>query len=408
MPVPLRLREYEVRSGVELSQEQIGQLRALTNSISISPSLVDPAKFDLKAGSQVGAIRLDDLDVIIEPKLNLDRLLFVLSYGLGNVRSIADPIDLDQADDLPEAIVVTFVHHVNRALRRGVQQGYRVVDDSSLTLRGRLRVGDQIRRRFGPIPPAEVTFDDFTVDIEINRLLRAAAERLLRLRLRSSRSHVGLRGVVARLEGVELTTYDPRAIPSVRFTRLNERYRDAVALARLILSSSSFDLGPGAVPASAFLVDMNTAFEDFVVAALRDALGMSSRQLMQGRRGARPLFLDTRRKVRLEPDLSVWNADCCLFVGDVKYKRIVPDGFPNADIYQATAYAVASGLPSAMLIYAASEGDPATHQIVQIDKDIHVVAIDLTAPPAKLLRQIRALAAVIRQHAVAAHARLAA
>ncbi len=256
-------------------------------------------------------------------------------------------------------------------------------------------MGDQIGRRFGIAPPAEITYEDFTADIELNRLLLAATDRLLRLRLRSERSRIGLRGVQARLEGVSLVPYDPRRVPRITFNRLTERYRPAVELARLIIASTSFDLGHGDVAASAFLVNMNKAFEDFLVAALREALGLSPGELVQGSHG-HPLFLDEERQVRLEPDLSIWRNGVPVFVGDAKYKRLLPADYPNADIHQAIAYAIATGLDGALLIYAAGEGDPSSHAVVDIGKRIETISLDLSGTPDEILTAVRAVAERIR------------
>jgi len=149
-----------------------------------------------------------------------------------------------------------------------------------------------------------------------------------------------------------LVDYDPRRVPAVMFDRRSEHYRGAVGLARLILSGVSFDLGAGGVAASAFLIDMNKVFEDFVVVALREALGVSARVLVQGGSG-KQLFLGRSHRIRLKPDVSLWSGDRCLFVGDVKYKRVHVDAYPNADLYQLTAYTIATGLPSGTLVYAA-------------------------------------------------------
>ncbi len=362
----------------------------------MSPTSGENDRYDLTPGSNVGAIHLDGIDIVIEPKVELERLLFLLSYSLGHVQDLEAAVRMDHAQDLPEAIVLGFVRTFRRALGRGVQQGYRTIDDTAFTLRGRLRVGDQIRRRFGPLPPAEITYDDFTVDTDMNRILLAAIDRMARIPMRSSKSRTGLRGIQARLDGVTLTSYDPRRLPVITFSRLNERYRDAVTLARLVLKSASFDLGHGAVPAAAFLVDMNKAFEDFVVEALRDALSPDDGVLIQGAHG-RSLHLDEADRVRLLPDISLWRGNTCVFVGDVKYKRIVPAGYHNADIYQATAYAIATGLPGALLIYAAGEREPASHQIVNIGKRIDVVTLDLSVPPAELIAQIQGLATLVRR-----------
>lgn len=68
-------------------------------------------------------------------------------------------------------------------------------DDSLMVLRGRLRDQDQLRRRFGLAVPLLVRFDDYTVDITENRVLRAAAELLLRLPGVDARVRQRLRGI---------------------------------------------------------------------------------------------------------------------------------------------------------------------------------------------------------------------
>lgn len=391
----LTLTEYLPERRVPLSLAQRDQLAALPTSIAMSPTIGTTDVYDLTPGSWVGSIHLDDLDVVVLPKVDIDRLLFMMSYSLERIRDLESPVGLAEADELPEAIVMAFIRLTRRALARGVQQGYRTIDDSSLTVRGRLRVGDQIRSWYGSGPPAEISYDDFSVDIELNRILLAATSRLARMRFRNERSRAGLRGIEARLDGVSLVPYNPRRLPEVVFTRLNGRYEAAVRLARLILRSASFDLGHGRAPATAFLVDMNRVFEDFVIAALRDALGPDVGRVLQGARG-RSLHLDEADEISLEPDLTIWRGNQCVFVGDVKYKRIVSNDFPNADIYQATAYAIASGLDRALLIYAASEGEPASHRIVRIGVTIDVVALDISVPPAQMLMQIGNLAEIVR------------
>jgi 5-methylcytosine-specific restriction enzyme subunit McrC len=230
--------------------------------------------------------------------------------------------------------------------------------------------------------------------------LRAAIQRLLGLRLKEDRWRWALRSLESRLDGVRLISYDPRRVPVVSFDRRTEHYRAAVGLARLILTGSSFDLRPGVAPASAFLIDMNRVFENFVVVALRDSLRASDKVLVQGAQG-KALFLDVAQLVRLRPDISLWKGGQCLFVGDMKYKRLVPDEYPNADLYQLTAYAIATGLPSGMLIYAAGEQGETVHEVRNLGKRLLVTPVDLTAPPAGLLRQIAELASRIRLAAAA-------
>ena len=56
--------------------------------------------------------------------------------------------------------------------------GYREEEDALQTVRGRIRLDDQMRRRPGFLLPVEVRYDEFTDDILENRLVKAAVVRL--------------------------------------------------------------------------------------------------------------------------------------------------------------------------------------------------------------------------------------
>jgi 5-methylcytosine-specific restriction enzyme subunit McrC len=285
---------------------------------------------------------------------------------------------------------------VRRAIRQGVQQGYLSRADALSTVRGRIDFGQQLRRRHGRMPPLEVVYDEFTEDILENRLLKAAVHRLGRLQLRSPVSRGALRTLGSAFERVSLMEFDGRRIPEVFYTRLNEHYRPAVELARLILRATSFDLSHGRTRSSAFLVDMNKVFESFVAVALREALHADERTFPTPEE-APPLRLDEHQRVRLKPDLTWLYDRRRVFVGDVKYKRLGAAGYLHPDLYQALAYTVATNLDDAMLIYAAGEAEDATHQVVHVGKRLHVRTLELGAPPEGILDQIKHLADEVRQ-----------
>jgi 5-methylcytosine-specific restriction enzyme subunit McrC len=103
--------------------------------------------------------------------------------------------------------------------------------------------------------------------------------------------------------------------------------------------------------------------------------------------------LDEAGAVPLKPDLCLLKDRRVLWVGDAKYKRLPFGAYRNADLYQLLAYAVALGLDGGTLIYAADEGvSRAEHVVVQADKRLRVLALDLSAPPASILEQIGAIA----------------
>ena len=218
-------------------------------------------------------------------------------------------------------------------------------------MRGRIRFDEQIRRRFGLLLPVEVRYDEFTDDILANRLVRAAAARLGGMRLRP-RARTGLGRVMAMLDNVSPEEFPPNAVPEVRFDRLNEHYREVVALSRLVLRHGAFESRRGQVRASGFLMDMNVVFQEFVTVALRETLRVSDRVFLEKTIGS----LDEADRVRLRPDLTWWLGGECVFVGDAKYKRVTVESVPNADLYQLLAYVTALDLPGGLLVYAQGRG----------------------------------------------------
>ncbi len=389
----LTLREHQTEFGIELSIAELDSLRELVPSLSVAPSVGRQGFYDLRPGSYVGVVDLGTLSVAILPKIPVSRTLFLVSYALDPGSWSEAGFDFAEERSLIEAVVPGFVRHVRLALRRGPLESYRTEEAALTTVRGRLRLGDQLRRRYGAWPPVEVTYDEFTEDIDENRLIKAALHRLARMRIRSTAARRSLGLFDSALERVLLVNYDPRRLPEIHYTRLNDHYRPAVELAKLILRSASFELRHGRLRASAFLVDMNRVFENFVVVALREALRVTERAFPQGNRGRR-LYLDEGRRVSLRPDISWWEQGCT-FVGDVKYKDAPPDGIVHADLYQLLSYVVATGLPGGLLIYGAG-GVSAVHEVVLLGKRLEAASLDLTESPEGILRQVGELAARVR------------
>lgn len=391
----LRLREYVTTPAVSLSPDERDALRRTVPSLRVVPTVGRERHYDLTPASDIGAVSLGSLAITIRPKLDIDRVLFLVSYAVNPRHWLDTSVAFTAAPTLLEALVPGFVVQVRRALAPGPLQGYRAEEDALPTIRGRLRFADQIRDRYGRFPPAEVAFDEFTEDIEINRLLKAALHRLRLLRLRSDWVRRSLRVFDAILGGVALAEYDDRSLPEVVYNRLNDRYRPAVELSKLILRATSIELEHGEVRSSAFLLDMNRVFEDFVVVALREALALSSTSFPQGAR-SRSLFLDRGERIRLAPDLSWWDGRRCTFVGDAKYKRVNVPGVKHPDLYQLLSYVIATGLPGGLLIYAAGEEDPVSHDVAHIGRELHVMTIDLAGEPDKILSRIAVIAQQVR------------
>ena len=399
----LELREYEPRSvNIQLDPTQ---LRVLQDArIDVAPSTNKGWTYELKPSSWIGAANIGDLAIVVRPKIPIDRVMFLIAYALDPRRWRPDRFDLSRDADVLEAILLAFAFHTERAIQRGLLQGYRREDAALNTVRGRIRFDDQIKERFGIPLPLEVSFDEFTEDIEENRLLKTAIDRLGRMAIRSQDARRRVRALRPAFISVGLGAYHGRPTPEISYTRINRHYRPAVELARLIIENSSLELFHGKVVGASFFLDMNVVFERFLHTALREALDLSEREWRhtgEWPAGTR-LTLDQAGRIRLKPDLTWWSEGRLRFVGDAKYKRIEPHGFKHADVYQMLAYCTAADLPSGLLVYAAGESEPRVHNIRYAEKTIEIASLNLLGSPDDILAEVRQLADRIKSPQIAA------
>ncbi len=370
--------------------------------LTIEPVTGSTDTYTITGGSMVGVVRVGELTVELRPKVGIAPVLFLLSYDLDPKAWREPRAEMVRDMNLAEAIVPLFAHATQAALRPGLLHGYRTHEDRLPTVRGRVRMADQMRARTGLPMPVEVVYDEFTPDILENRLLRSAVDVLGRLRLRHQTSRRALARLHQQLNGLGSLIVGSREVPEPVWTRLNERYRPAVSLARLIVTTAGLEAQAGGEDASAFVVDMNDVFERFVRTALREQLRLDAKAFPTAS-GGHPLYLDTGRFVGLKPDLSWWAAGSCVFAGDCKYKRTFGT-VPNADIYQMLAYLTALELPEGLLIYAAGEDVPPNLVIEQASKRVHTWTLDVSRPPAQLMHDVRSLARLVREVAATAPA----
>ena len=383
------LQEYQSSAPMRLSMPERDALETSGLGIGVNPASGAGGWYILTPGSTIGAVEVGGLSALVRPKIEIPKLLSMACYAMGAYkRRDLELFNFREDESLPDTLALALSAAARRAFAGGLLYGYRAEEDALYTVRGRIRFDEQLRRRFGVPLPVEVGWDEFTDDILPNRLVKAATLRLRGMRLRSNNARRGLARVAGTLGNVSSVEYPASDVPSVTFDRLNERYRNVIGLARLILRHSAFESGRGGVRASGFSMDMNKVFEEFVTAALRESLGVSERVL----RAQRHISLDVDGRIHMFPDLSLWDGRRCVFVGDAKYKAHTP----NEDLYQLIAYATALDLPGGLLIYAKGESEPVTHTVKGIGKRLQIAALDLDGDFADVLKDVGRIAGLVR------------
>ena len=398
------LQEYQCSEPLRLSVTERDALQDALPSLTIRSVPGQSDCYLLQPEAVIGAVELGDLSVAIHPKLDISRVIFLASFAMGAFKSRVERFDFESAPTLVEALALAVTSAAHRAFARGLLHGYRPQQEALTTVRGRIEMAEQLRRRFDVLLPVEVRYDEFTDDILPNQLVKAAADLLGRMRLDDQRSRNGLRWIGATLADVTPIRFSPREVPEVAFDRLNEHYREIVALSRLVLRLQTLELERGNTRATGFMINMNNVFQGFVTRALRESLGASEHTFCSDDRLPQPIHLDLAQRVRLKPDLTWWDGPICTFVGDAKYKRIDLHSVPNADLYQILAYATALNLPGGLLVYAKGETDPADHEVCNSGKRLKIATVDLAGPIEEILATIDLLALSVRSLRDEAHA----
>jgi len=335
----------------------------------------------------VGSFSIGRHEFRVNPKITISRLLFLISYAKNPDGWLNDQVSVGTAEGVVSAVAQTLWRQVEAALLLGLLHGYREIEDSSMTMRGRLRLGDQLRRRFDQALPMEIHYDDFTSDIAENQLLLEAITRMLEVPGVDNNSRLRLEGLRRKFDNVRPLSRN-EAPPTWQPGRLNQRYQPALELAQIILHTRSPEHAPGNLGVNGFMFNLEEVFEDFVARAVGDAL----RQRMAG--SPIPTYedrLDRGGKIKIELDM-VWQVNAQPVVAvDAKYKTKQT----NDNLFQMLAYCTALNIHQGHLIYADGPAPLRRYEVRHCSVELYVHALDLTASRQELLGRIDEIADTI-------------
>ena len=423
----LPLREYG-REVVALSGEQARALSGVGNGqyLSVDPG-EQPEYWQVTARNYVGSINVAGLQVLVRPKIPLRNLFLLLEVGLREQDWHDEDVRFETIGDLLPALVSFFARTTETTLARGLYHSYREERDRLVALRGRIDIARQLAQP-GVVIPTACRFTEFTADLIENSYLKAAVSRSLRVAGVQPVDRRRLMQHLVTLEDVGDVPHHHSDDDRVVFTRLNEHYKPALRLARLVLANLTLQDAAGETQASSFMLDMNELFERFVTERLRR--GLRGRLEVKSQDEDR---LDEDRTVTIKPDLVFRAASSARFVADIKYKLTDETaGGRNADYYQLLAYTTALDLPEGVLIYCldanrpddvsdlddngspvGSLGTPApttsagaaavsSVRVRHAGKVLHTYALDLSGSTADVTRNLDRLAGWIEDRAAAA------
>lgn len=399
MSTTITLNEHE-RTSQLLSEAQSRRLATVgKGAITVEPE-AQHGIYSITAQNMVGSLVVDDIRVLIRPKIRPENLFLLLEAGLDPDAWRREAFDYATSADLLPSVIAFYARTLETTLARGLLRSYRHTEERLVALRGRIDIAGQFRQAGINVPEA-CRFDEYTPDIAENRYLKATTRLVLRVPGVAPEDRRRLLREVVSLEDVTDVYIQPDELDRIAFTRLNAHYQPALRLARLLLTNLTLADRRGNHAASSFLVDMNQLFESFVAQRLRRAL--------RGRLDVASQLathLATRNRVPIRPDLVFRRQGHQVYVADIKYKLTDDARARTADYYQLLAYTTALDLPEGVLIYCLADGGQPERTITvrHAGKLLHTVAIDFRGSPTEVAAEIAKVATWIEQRARATQA----
>jgi len=333
----IELDEYEEKLLPKVSKEVAAAINQ-TGFITVEPTFGEESIF--RADSKIGIVRVGDIQIKVMPKFPVNNLFYLLGLHDG-IKFESDSVNIEESHNITDLIFESFLRNVIASTSRGLLTGYRRVEETSKILRGRILIGEQLKKRQGQMYPVEVAFDEFTENIPENIELNMAITKAMKFGNLTPAQHRDFRHLSRRFSEIDTSKSEPNWTKS----RHNIHYWNSLVLADLINSGKGFYEELGGVAVSGFTVDMYRVFEKFLLRELKMRLERHG-----GVVETKYLHLDEENRQKAQIDI-MWHKDGQIkFIADAKYKD--PASNWESALYQVNTYATAFSLDSIHLIYA--------------------------------------------------------
>jgi len=321
----------------------------------------------------VGVVQVPGLQVEILPKTDTGttefdsqdqcdartNLLYMLAVG-GDVpvRSRDVARLATRKAPLSETLAAIFAERLRQELLLGLERGYLHRQENLRCFKGKLLISEQAQANAAHRERFYCRFDEFSDDIGMNRIFKAACRVLLGATC-SPATQDGLRQCLLLLDGVSDQEISDSDFASIAINRQNQRFEDVLGFCRLVLAGRSPTIQAGSTRSFSLVFDMNKVFERFIAAVLCRYVvprfeGM--RIYPQAAKRSRHLMeCQGAGILRLAPDILIEMGGRCL-VMDTKWKLLSMakrglGGVSDGDLYQLYAYARRYGSWRNVLLY---------------------------------------------------------
>lgn len=254
-----------------------------------------------------------------------------------------------QSSKMPllEIFITMFLEELAVLVRKGIKSDYITKEENLSFLKGKLKVGEQIKKNSIHKERFYVEYQEFLSDRAENRLIKTTLHYLYK-KSHATKNQQRIREFLFVFDEISLCKDVKNDFLHVKPNRQMNEYEQILLWCKTFLLENAFSPYKGSDIAFALLFDMNVLFESYVGAYLKKK-GLHVSLQDKGKH-----LVEEPRKFALKPDIVVTcktNSEK-LIIADTKWKIIKEEkDISQSDMYQLFAYGKKYANQTLYLIY---------------------------------------------------------
>ena len=298
----------------------------------------------------VGYIRLSTVSIEILPKISLNDSAELERKALLNMLSKCGILKVNYSEisslklykqSLNEILAYLFSKKLQKELRKGVYGEYVYIEENINSLKGSLRVQEQIKNLASHSSKAFCRFEEFSRDNKLNKILSFFVKEVMK----NVKNRETLR--LLRISEMILGDVDERNVTlnevnNFSFNRLNKPFEDAFTLGKMIVLGESALGKLGGNKAYSILFKMNEIFEIYIGKLLKELLYEETVHMQHAKYKLLVKEETNRGVFKLIPDIVIEKSGIESVIIDTKWKSVESKfnrhGVKREDLYQMYAY----------------------------------------------------------------------
>jgi len=237
---------------------------------------------------------------------------------------------------LLEIFISMFLEELSALIRKGIKSDYITKEENLAFLKGKLKVGEQIKQNAIHKERFFVEFQEFLSDRVENRLIKTTLNYLYK-KSKFNVNQQRIREFLFVFDAITPSRDIKNDFLHVKPNRQMKDYEQVLLWSKTFLFENSFSPYKGDDIAFALLFDMNLLFESYVGSYLKKkGLHVSLQDKTH-----HLVYENNNGKFRLKPDIVIHDKEE-LLIADTKWKILsedkTHDGIAQSDMYQLYAY----------------------------------------------------------------------